>query len=331
MNAVRSPQRRRFATFSAIVLAFTVLVILWGAWVRVSGSGAGCGSHWPTCNGEVLPQAPSTKTLIELTHRITSSVSYFLVVAQLVWSFKVFERGHAGRRAAAWSLFFMTTEALVGAGIVVFEKVAHDKSLARGWWMSAHLANTFMLLGTMGLVVWLAYNKTALPSRWSLFGSLRGKPKWLLLGGIAAVLVTGITGAIAALGDTLFPSKTFAEGFAQDLSSQAHVFLQLRALHPFAAVLTAVYLIVVGASFARHSPDARTQSTARALGFLVVVQVLVGLVNLLLAAPAAMQLVHLLVADAVWLALIALAASVAASSSEPAARPQDARNAVATS
>ena len=49
---------RSFARFAGAVLGYNLLVIVWGAYVRASGSGAGCGNHWPLCNGVVVPNAP---------------------------------------------------------------------------------------------------------------------------------------------------------------------------------------------------------------------------------------------------------------------------------
>ncbi|NUP06670.1 MAG: heme A synthase [Polyangiaceae bacterium] len=286
-----------------------MFVVAWGALVRATGSGAGCGSHWPTCQGEVIPLAPTTATIIELTHRVTSSLALIIVIVQLVAALIIFPRGHLARRASGWSVFFMITEALIGAGLVLFEKVAHDKSIARGWWMSAHLLNTFTLLACLGLAVFASSRE----------GTPMAKPRgrsWLMLASaLGAVLVTGVTGAIAALGDTLFPATSLREGLVMDLSPQAHVFLQLRALHPFAAAITAVHLLVVASAFSRSGKDARTREAARRVGILVVLQIAVGVANLALAAPTAMQLVHLLVADVLWLALVALTASVASETS----------------
>src|SRR5262249_41187531 len=67
------------ARFAWFVVAYNIAVILWGAYVRATGSGAGCGSHWPLCNGQVLPSAAQTQTLIEFTHRVTSGLSLVLM------------------------------------------------------------------------------------------------------------------------------------------------------------------------------------------------------------------------------------------------------------
>jgi len=177
----------RFARYGWAVLGYNLRVILWGAYVRASGSGAGCGAHWPLCNGEVIPRAPGIETLIELTHRATSGVALLLVVAQVAWARRI-----APRRGPLWwaahaAMALMVTEALVGAGLVLFEMVADNSSLARAWWLAAHLLNTFGLLAMLGLVPWLA---SRVPATGSTFGAaLRavwqaaGRERGLLLAG----------------------------------------------------------------------------------------------------------------------------------------------------
>ena len=65
-----SAENKRLLTrFAWFTVFYNVLVILWGALVRASGSGAGCGNHWPLCNGQVIPVSPGWHTVIEFTHR----------------------------------------------------------------------------------------------------------------------------------------------------------------------------------------------------------------------------------------------------------------------
>src|SRR5262249_872473 len=146
----------RFAKYAWFTLAFNLLVIVWGAYVRASKSGAGCGSHWPLCNGEVIPNSPTIKTLIEYSHRLSSGLALLLVVGMLVWVFRAYARKHQLRYLSAFAMFFMLMEAAIGAGLVLFEMVAENKSIARALWISAHLINTFLLIGTLALTAWLA-------------------------------------------------------------------------------------------------------------------------------------------------------------------------------
>jgi heme a synthase len=308
-NAVDVPREGRPSRayrFSQITLIVTIGVILWGAYVRVSGSGAGCGSHWPTCHGEVVPRAPSIATLIELTHRLTSGIAFLMVLAQAVAQLR---RAGLARRGALASLFFMITEALIGAGLVLFEKVAHDKSIARGYWMSAHLINTFLLLAAMTVTTWALYPASREVER------TRHVSRWMLVAAFAATMLVGVSGAIAALGDTLFPASSLAEGIRSDVAAEAHTFVRLRVLHPFVAIASALGLLLLTARCTKA--DGRLLRSGQILGSLVILQVFCGVVNLLLLAPAFMQLVHLLMADALWIALVVVALESSAFSAPP--------------
>ena len=289
------------------VLAYNLLVIVWGAFVRASGSGAGCGSHWPLCNGVVVPDTSKTKTLIEFSHRITSGLALVFVVILAVLLFRSTPKGHPARRAAVASVFFMCTEALVGAGLVLFELVAHNASMKRALSMSLHLTNTFLLLAALTLTAW--WSSGGAPIRLRNGGPVR---IFLALSFVTMFLL-GTSGAIAALGDTLFPSQSLAEGLRADLSPTASLLLRLRMLHPVIAFATAA--VVVGTAsisrvVLRSAPLVRRFS--RIVVVLVAVQLCAGLLNVALLAPTWMQLVHLLLADLVWISVVLLGATVLA-------------------
>lgn len=295
------------------VLAYNLLVIAWGAFVRATGSGAGCGRHWPLCNGEVVPRPKSIETIIEATHRGTSGIAMILVFALAVMVFRRVPRHHPARRFAALSAFFMAGEAILGAGLVLFELVAHDASLKRAFSMILHLGNTFLLLASLTLTAWAIGRPPAdEPARASAPTPplpRAGLVKGLLGVSFASVLVLASSGAIAALGDTLFPARSLAEGFAQDLSPVAHVFLRLRMLHPFLAVMVALVVITTATVARALRPTLpRVQTTSKVVTLLFVAQLGAGLVNVTLLAPVWMQLVHLLLGDATWIALVLLAA-----------------------
>ncbi|WP_438020024.1 COX15/CtaA family protein [Sorangium sp. So ce315] len=293
----------RFWKFAALALAFTLGVILWGAFVRATGSGAGCGSHWPTCNGDVIPRSPSAETFIEFTHRATSGVAFLLVALQLVWAFVAYPAGHPVRGGASASMLFMITEAAVGAGIVLLEYVAHNASAARAVWMAVHLINTFLLVGAMTCTLYWARGGRRVRLRG------QGATGALLAVALAGVLAVGVTGAIAALGDTLFAASSLREGIAQDFSPTAHFLLPLRTLHPAVAVVVSGYLLFARGAIAARRPSPLVQRLSTATGGLVLLQIAAGVVNLLLLAPVWMQLVHLLLADLLWMVLVTLAAA----------------------
>ncbi|HEX6386764.1 MAG TPA: COX15/CtaA family protein [Anaerolineae bacterium] len=299
-------KQNRFATFTWVVLAYTVAVILWGAYVRATGSGAGCGSHWPLCDGQVIPRTEQIETAIEFTHRLMSGLLGLLVLGMFVWSFRAHPKGHVVRRGAALSLVFVITEGLIGAGLVLFELVAYNDSVARTISIAAHLINTFLLLAFLTLTAWWANNGR--PIR------LKGQESagWLLGIGFLGMLVLGASGAVTALGDTLFPAGSLAEGIRQDFSPTAHFLIRLRLWHPLLGIVLGLYLIWASTLVSAMRPSPHTIGFSRALKVLFIIQLAVGALNVYLLAPVWIQLVHLLLADAVWIALILLSATALA-------------------
>lgn len=293
------PQTARFTRFAWGALGWNILVVLWGAYVRASGSGAGCGNHWPLCNGVVMPHSPAIATLIEFTHRAMSGLDTLAILWLLVWAYRAFPRGHAVRAGATCSAIFLVTEALLGAALVKFEQVAQNASLSRAYWDSAHLVNTLALLASLTLTWWWARGGERI--------QMRGRAAWLAALSLLLFVLLGMSGVVAALGDTLFPARSLAEGFRQDFNPVANVLLRLRLLHPMLAVVTACWLGFYGALYRRWS----------LLG-LVAAQVAAGGINLLLLAPIWMQMVHLLLADLVWISLVLAVAHATC----PAANPE---------
>ncbi|HEU0016173.1 MAG TPA: COX15/CtaA family protein [Longimicrobium sp.] len=296
------PKPSGFARLAWTVLAWNVVVVLWGAYVRASGSGAGCGSHWPRCNGRVIPRAPSAETLIELTHRATSGIALLLVAGMLVLAFRRYPRRHPVRLGAVLSAVLIITEALVGAGLVLLELVADNASLARAYWMALHLTNTFLLLGALSLTAWWASGGPPLRLRG------QGAAGALMLTAVIATLLVAMMGAVTALGDTLFPKTSVG----LDLPPAAHFLERLRVVHPVAAVATALYVLGIARVVPRLRPDPTTAGLMGWVTAAFVLQVFVGVWNVALLAPTWMQIVHLLVADAVWITLVLATASVLA-------------------
>lgn len=296
---------RSHRILSVTTLLYTLAVIVWGAFVRVTGSGAGCGDHWPLCNGEILPRSPTLETVIEFTHRFTSGILLLLMVAWVFSVFRTFAKGHPARVTVVWSAAFLVIEALLGAGLVIFEMVADNPSVARGWWMAAHLANTFILIGWMVLTVWFGWRPDAQPVQ------LKHASRIVIGKFVVALLLlilSGSSGAVAALGNTLFPAETLAAGFAMDFDPSSHILVRLRVWHPVIAIITALWLVATAVPLASHVRS-RVRFWAVAVGALVAVQVVAGFVNLLLLAPVWMQMTHLLLADFVWMSTVVLAAA----------------------
>ena len=294
----------RFAQYAWIVLAYNIGVIVWGAYVRATGSGAGCGDHWPLCNGEVIPQSPGTAMLIEFSHRVTSGLTLLFVAGLVLWAFRAYPKGSIVRLGAGLAMFFTITEALVGAGLVLFQLVAQNASALRAFSVAVHLTNTFLLLASLTLTAFWASGGKSL--RWRDQSIIN----WLLGIGLLSVLALGITGAITALGDTLFPSSSLAQGLQQDFSPTAQFLIRLRVIHPLIAVAVGVYAILLARVLSSAYSDAAVHRQATGLTALVIVQWIAGVINVYLLAPVWLQLVHLLLADLLWIALVLLSASV---------------------
>jgi heme a synthase len=297
---IASPARTNSANFTRFawgVLAWNILVVLWGAYVRASGSGAGCGSHWPLCNGEVVPVAPSIETIIEFTHRMMSGVALVVVIALWLWSRASFPRGSRVRTMASASFVFLITEALLGAGLVLFNYVDKDASVGRAFYLSLHLLNTLLLLGALALTAWFSRDAAQNSARWSP----------LVIAALPIAALVSVTGAIAALGDTLFPVTSLAQGFHQDFSTAASFLLRLRILHPVFAILAGAYFIAISIVVLRSGRGGVAMKLASCVLIVALVQLCAGAMNLLLLAPVWMQITHLLLADSLWIGLVLLA------------------------
>jgi cytochrome c oxidase assembly protein subunit 15 len=281
--------------FAWAYLGYLFAVILFGAWVRISGSGNGCGNHWPICDGEIIPTAPSVKKLIEFTHRLTSGFSGILGIVLTGWAWRRRDLHPWLFRSALASLVFLMLEGFIGAVLVKKELVADDASASRAIVVALHLANTMLLTASAATVAWFAGRRTASAAR--VAGAA-----WLCA--IAALVLTNMTGAVTALGDTLFPVQPALDGnlwarLRDDLSATQHFLVRLRLIHPLVAFCTA---LGVAALLLRLM--ARKAGPLAQLGLgLIALQVSLGFLNVALAAPPWMQIVHLLVAQCVWVAV----------------------------
>jgi heme A synthase len=290
----------KLARLAWAVLAYNVAVILWGAYVRATGSGAGCGAHWPLCNGEVLPRAAGVATLIEFSHRATSGLALLAVAALVVGTFRTCRAGHPARTAAVMSGILILSEAAVGAGLVLFQLVADNATMARAMFMVAHLLNTFLLLAALTLAAW-----------WLTVGvpfAANRRARTYLATGCAALLVAGASGAVAALGDTLFPAQSLTAALRDDLSITSHMLIRLRVLHPVLAVVAAAVVGICAARLGRSGAAANARGV-RIVSGIALGQIALGFFNVIMLAPVWLQLTHLLVADALWIGFLLLGAS----------------------
>ncbi|WP_322816011.1 COX15/CtaA family protein [Chloroflexus sp.] len=300
------PRHRAFVNFAWLNVGYNLLVIMWGAFVRATGSGAGCGDHWPLCDGQVIPRAPDTAQLIEFSHRVTSGIALLLTIGLLVWALRLFAAGHPARRAAIATMILMIVESLIGAALVLFQLVAHDASLTRALSLGLHLVNTFLLIGAMALTAWYASGKPA--------PNLRGKGGLLsmLIAALVGTALVGSSGAITALGDTLLQLGVLPGGVSQSITRDSHPLVWMRIIHPVLGTLVGLAMISLAQRAVRYDPSPTTRRLAWATAAIFVGQIFLGAINVILKAPVWMQLVHLLFADLAWLTLVLLSATLLA-------------------
>jgi protoheme IX farnesyltransferase len=285
------------------VLIFSVLVILGGAVVRATGSGDGCGASWPTCTDRIFPSNPALETMIEFSHRITSAFAILGVLALYVLARRIYPRGHWVGKAAGMSLILMVVESLLGASLVIFQWVDQDASIGRMIVVPLHLVNTYLLLGALTLTAWWASGNRVPADR------VDGRTRRQLLFGAAGLLLVGAMGALNALSDTLYPAESFFSGVQQELSSDAPWLVQLRILHPIVAIAVGFGVAYLAMHLSVSAAD-RTKRLSSVIVGLVVLQLFVGLVNVILATPLETQVVHLAFADAMWIAYVVFAAAL---------------------
>jgi len=293
-----------FAKYAWFVLVYNLVVIIWGVFLRASHSGDGCGQHWLTCQGEVVPSAPQLKTVIEFSHRLTTGLSAITVLVLFIWAFRRFTKGDPARLAAAFSFVFIIIESLIGAGLVLTGNTADNWTPSRPFWAIGHLINTFLLLAALTLTCWFSSGKERIDF------NVDRKVVLLLLVGVLGIFIVGSSGSLAALSNMLFPSTSIIEGFAKDFSGTSPMLVRLRISHPIVSIAVGMFLIFLAGWLKRVSSNDRDVAKwVNILSLLVLVQFASGAATLLLHAPIVMQLVHLFLADAVWISFILLSAN----------------------
>ncbi len=285
------------AHFAWFVVAYNIAVIVWGAYVRATGSGAGCGSHWPLCNGEFLPTTPQTQTIIEFTHRVTSGLSLVLVAILLVWCWRSTAKGDWPRYSAVAAAVLLFNEAILGALLVLFDHVGGlDQSATRALFLCLHFGNTLLLLAALALTArWISSDGR----RFSVVRTPHLTIATVL--GLVSVMVIGMTGSLASLGDTIFPADSLRHAVVQDFSSSSHILLRLRVLHPISVVIGSIYVLWLVHTFWRKQDRSAWMPL---LTITLTGQIALGIINVILLAPVWLQITHLLVAEMFWILLV---------------------------
>ena len=289
--------------FSWGVLIYFIAVILWGTLVRATGSGAGCGNHWPLCNGTVMQHSPRIETIIEFTHRFTSGLSFFSAVGLLVWTFAGTVRGHLARAAAVASVAFTLVEAILGALLVKLGLTAQSQSPLRAPYLALHLTNTLLLLAALTLTAHLLGRRTGYTR-----DQVRLVAPFGAISAVFVVLIVGVTGSLAALGDTLFPATSLSSALAADFSATSGWLVRWRWTHPTIAFFASILLIWLLVRASRRTIHWDNRGLSALVLLLLAAQYILGFLDVVLLAPLWLQVAQLLGADVLWAALVVLTA-----------------------
>lgn len=299
-----SPVRSRvFALVAWATLAFNVLVVLGGTVVRATGSGDGCGETWPKCGDQFVPPNATAETLIEFSHRASSFLAGLGVALVVILALWFFPRGNLVRKAALVSGIFLVLEALLGAALVLFGWVDADVSVGRLFVVPLHLINTFLLIGSLGVTAWLG---SGLPSPTRKLNS--SAQRWLLAGALV-ILVISVTGALNALADTIFPAVSVVGDLSEKFGPTAPFLSKLRLLHPLVAIGGGLLVAWIAVNASRTG-SLRSQRLSGAVTIVVLTQFFIGIANIYFLTPLSIQVIHLMVADVLWLVYVFLTMSV---------------------
>lgn len=284
----------KFSKYSISIVIFNLIVVAYGVLVRATGSGDGCGNHWPLCNGNTNTYSGVVAQIIEASHRASTSLDGLLVIGMVIWAFRAFPKGHQARLFSLLAFAFTIVEGIIGAALVKFQLVTGNASVARAWVMSLHVNSTFMLVGAITLTAYAGTNR-----RLAFKG--QGAVGWLLGLATGVMCFLGVSGAISALGHTLDPVRDVLKA-----AEQAGTFwmVKVQPMHPYLAVAGGLFFLLVVTMVAHLRPSPRVRRAAAVFMGAYALELLIGAINIQLKAPDAVQMMHLGIADGVFATLI---------------------------
>jgi cytochrome c oxidase assembly protein subunit 15 len=201
------------------------------------------------------------------------------------------------------SVIFTLLEAVLGALLVKLGYTAQSQSPLRPAFLALHLANTLLLLAALTLTAHLLSR-----GKGYLRGSVRLVAPFGAVVAVLVVMVVGITGSLAALGDTLFPASSLGLALAQDFSATSGWLVRWRWMHPTVAFFASIFLIWLLVRAAQHTTHWDNRRISALVLVLLAVVYTLGILDVVLLAPLWVQVAHLLAADTLWASLVVLTA-----------------------
>ena len=289
----------RFCWFTWCLLVCTVAVIVSGDVVQATSSGAGCGESWPRCDGALFPSISDAHTAIEFTHRIATTVLSLGFIILVIGAWKLYSRHHHIWTTTLIASGFLIVEILLGAALVLFGWVESNASWGRVFADVLHVINTFLLVGSIALIAWFARGYPTLNIDFSKY------PTKLLTGSVTVILLIAITGTINSLADTLALSNEVDI----DETPIALILINVRALHPVIAIVggLGIFYVMLRLNYVTNDNFSKPLIAVQAV---IIVQFVVGMLNVLLLTPLEIQIVHLILAETLWVLVVLLIAQI---------------------
>ena len=285
---------RRFG-YLALLLGFAQIVF--GAVVRITGSGMGCGDHWPDCYGSFTPAPNAPSLLVEISHRYGAAALSLAILALAIAAWlKRREPGVAGRagvlRPSVLAVVLVIVAALFGAVTI--------KMQLNPLVVATHLAIAMSLLAVLVVVVIRAGglgSRGVSAGSQRTFRSARAAAGLTFLALVFGALTANTPGATAACQG--FPWCSFAD---HGLPLWIHV------THRIIAFLILGHLIGIAIGARKRGEPRPILSTAWAALGVVILQILVAGAMVGMHFPPSLRSLHQAVGTALWTVVVALAA-----------------------
>src|SRR5699024_147780 len=97
----------RLKRLSVVASFVMIFILIGGALVTETDSGAGCGTSWPLCHGQLIPTDLTPELVIELSHRLVSTIIGVVVLLLSVLAWKYVGHIREVKFLASLSVFFL--------------------------------------------------------------------------------------------------------------------------------------------------------------------------------------------------------------------------------
>ncbi len=296
-----SSSLHRFSTLATVALISTILLIMIGAVVRVTGHGLGC-PDWPLCHGRAIPPF-LLSAWVEFTHRLFGAAVVVEVGALIILSWRWFRPDKWIYRTAVAATFVLTIQVVLGGIHVVYELPSWT-----GW---IHTGVAMLVAGLVAL--WVAITNPVfrrLGKRTAATFAGTRLPLWT---GIAAgaTFILLMTGSLVTRTGASLVCPAFPHCGLPTIPESIVTMVVIQMTHRILALTIALAILVILYQLFKESrKDPGIKQIAWVVLGLSVFQILLGIGNVLLTLPMWSRILHLGTGATLWVAMVILSASL---------------------